>query len=101
MSTDALHYLNSSPKLYIQADESITGYISIIFTIRKPDGETIFTIDTITVEDESIGLMWGRALPADFDVPGIYQIHALITYSGGFIFPTRLWLHEVSNLYEK
>lgn len=59
----------------------ITGYSSVEYKIKKPDGTTM--TKTCIVEDQANGIVYYDTVEDDLDQAGSYSIQAEIVFSGG------------------
>jgi len=84
------------PPLVIDTNADVTGATSLIAKLRKVHGTTVST-KTLTATDAPNGILSYTWLAGDTDVPGTYQVEAIVTFASGAIqrFPQRSYLEVV------
>lgn len=79
-----------SPPLKIDTNADVTGATSLLAKIRRVHTGTVVT-KTLTATDAPNGILEYQWVAPDTDVPGTYQVEAVVTFAGGKIqrFPQR------------
>lgn len=68
-------------RLRMDIQANLTGYSTVEYKIRKPDGTTL--TKTCTVEDIANGIIYYDTVLNDLDQIGSYSIQAQIVFSDG------------------
>jgi len=85
------------PPLRIDTNADVTGATSKVAKLRKVHGTTVSTKTLTTSGDPTQGILEYTWVAGDTDVPGTYQVEAIVTFAGGAIqrFPQRSYLEVI------
>lgn len=74
-----------APKLVIDTNADVTGASSKVAKIRRRHSTDVLTKTLTTVGDPVDGVLEYQWVAGDTDVPGTYEIEAVVTFSGGIV----------------
>jgi hypothetical protein len=85
-----------APPLRIDTNADVTGATSKLAFLRRVHQNTIMQ-KTLTAVDEPNGILEYQWVAGDTDVPGTYEVEAVVTFAGGAVqtFPQRNHLEVI------
>jgi len=97
------HYYVGSVGLDILVDTGLdlADASSVRFDVKKPNGTLATWTATLYTAGGSVSEARYTTVAGDFDQPGTYSLHALVTRADGFAVPGNEALFLVENLHPK